>query len=405
MRQAKLVCPSPISGADRVTAADVTGTSGRVTVTTGGEESTLQVPEAGTSTTRARGASVLATGKDLAPGLLAARSGEEPQVGTACREPRSEQWFTGVAAGPERSSVLELVNPDQGPAVVDVTVLGPTGELDVPRLRGVRVDGGERVRLDLADLAPTTRTLSLKVSVTRGRAASFVTDRTRPVGGGEASNEWLPPQDEPRRTNVLLGLPRGSGGRTLVVANPGTGEVRVGIRVVTGESSFAPTDADELAVPPGSTAELNLGQVLGEATGDGAAGLVVESPEPVTATLRTTAEGDLSHTVSGTGIGSAAAIVPGPASRLVLSSGGESGTATVRTYGADGRELGEGRVEVDAGSATTTRLAERVAVVRVEADPAVVAAVVADGAGHVVRPVDQERRSRLVPAVRPGQPS
>ncbi|WP_442940283.1 DUF5719 family protein [Nocardioides sp. B-3] len=52
----------------------------------------------------------------------------------------------GVGAAPEHSSTLELVNPDGGPAVADVTVLGPSGPVDVPALRGVTVPGGRTMR-------------------------------------------------------------------------------------------------------------------------------------------------------------------------------------------------------------------------------------------------------------------
>ncbi len=404
VRQASLVCPSSLPGAARVTVADPRGGSGEVETTLDDDRATLSVPGGGTTERRARGPVVLTAGAELAPGLLAARDGGSPLRGIGCTVPRAEQWFTGVAAGPERSSVLELVNPDRGPAVVDVRVLGPRGELEVPRLRGVRVDGGQQVRLDLAELVPTPRTLSLAVSVNRGRAASFVTDRSRPLGGS-ATSEWLPPQAEPRRANLLAGLPRGDGPRTLVVANPGADEARVGLRVLTGDSSFAPTGAEEVRVPPGSTAELDVGQVLGGAVRDGAAGLLLSSPQPVTATLRTTAGEDLAHTVSGPGVREAAALVPEAASRLVLAAAEEPTTVTVHTVGPGGRELGAEQVEAAADRAATLRVPERVALVRIEAERPVVAGLVADGAGQVVRPLDEEPRTRVVPVVRPGQPS
>lgn len=404
VRQASLVCPASLPGTATATVADPTGASGEVDTTLGGDRSTLPVPGGGTTEVRATEPVVLSAGEELAPGLLAARDGGSPLRGIGCTVPRAEQWFTGVAAGPERSSVLELVNPDRGPAVVDVRVQGPGGELDVPRLRGVRVDGGQQVRLDLAELVPTPRTLSLSVSVNRGRAASFVTDRSRPLGGS-ATSEWLPPQAEPRRANLLAGLPRGDGPRTLVVANPGSDEARVELRVLTGDSSFAPTGAEEVRVPPGSTAELDLGRVLGEAVRDGADGLLLSSPQPVTATLRTTAGDDLAHTVSGPGVREAAALAPEADARLVLAAEEEPTTVTVRTIGPGGRELGAEQVEAAAGRAATLRVPERVALVRIEAERPVVAGLVADGAGRVVRPLDQEPRARLVPVVRPGQPS
>ena len=45
---------------------------------------------------------------DLAPGLLGLRSGVAPLTAQDCSVPSSEQWFTGVGAGADHDSVIEL---------------------------------------------------------------------------------------------------------------------------------------------------------------------------------------------------------------------------------------------------------------------------------------------------------
>ena len=68
---------------------------------------------------------------------------------SAARRPRRVAWFTGVGSGAGHTSVLELVNPDSGTAIADVTVYGRSGVVDADELRGVSVPGGTSVRLDL----------------------------------------------------------------------------------------------------------------------------------------------------------------------------------------------------------------------------------------------------------------
>ena len=74
--------------------------------------------------------------------LLAARFQPDGLAATECALPRPDYWFTGVGADADHASVLQLANPDTGPAVADVTVLGRTGPIDVPELRGLTVQGG-----------------------------------------------------------------------------------------------------------------------------------------------------------------------------------------------------------------------------------------------------------------------
>ncbi len=194
----------------------------------------------------------------------------------------ADQWFTAVGAGATHDSVVELVNPNAGPAIADITVRSPTGVVDVPALRGVSVPGGTstsaRPRPDRA--APGE--LSLEVHTSRGRLAVHVVDAYDELGTGTSGQDWLPAQPEPATTNLLLGLTGGAGERTLVAGQPGR-------RRGAGHGQGGHPDVRRSRRPassrsgsrPDSTAAVSLDDVLAQAAKDGATGLLVESTGPV----------------------------------------------------------------------------------------------------------------------------
>ena len=146
--------------------------------------------------------------------------------------------------------MLELVNPDPGPAVADITLIGPRGPVDAPSLRGITVPGGRSLRLDLAREIPMRGELAAHVVVSRGRLGVYAADSFDELGRGEAGVDWLAAQ-QPGEDLLLLGLPAGTGTRALVLANDGDDEVRAVVRVVTKDSAFRPQGLDDVRVPPG----------------------------------------------------------------------------------------------------------------------------------------------------------
>ena len=282
-----LTCPSSLDDTGDVSVASATGLAGQVEVTQSGAASTTEVDvpadRPATADAGSRGLTVRGV-DDMAPGLLASRQGEGPAA-VSCRAPVSEQWFTGLGAAARHSSVLELVNPDPGPAVADITVIGARGPVDAPSLRGITVPGGRSLRLDLAQEIPMRGELSAHVVVSRGRLGVYAADTFDELGRGDAGTDWLAAQ-EPGVDLLMLGLPTGTGTRSLVVANDGVDEARVVIRVVTKDSAFRPEGLDDVTVPPGSVTRVPLSAILGAAVRDGALGVQVESTHPVTATLQ-----------------------------------------------------------------------------------------------------------------------
>ncbi|MEO5853476.1 MAG: DUF5719 family protein [Nocardioides sp.] len=348
------------------------------------------------------GATVVTGEDDWAPGLFAARLGVGAAV--ACEAPAPEAWFTGVGARPQHSSVVELVNPDPGPAIADLAVLAPSGPLDVPAVRGIRVPGRSSIQLDLAQIVPRRTELAVQVVVSRGRLVSAVWDTVAELGAGPAESDWVPTQAAPATSGLLLGLPTGPGSRQLTIANGGTDEARVDVRIVAPESTFDPEGIDEIRVPPGSIQSISLDAVLAPEVRAGATGLLVEATHPVSASVRSSVGGDLSHTVAATPVRrQAAAAVPLGRARVVLAGADSPGVATVVSRAAGGRSLREDKVELGPDRSTTVRLPARTDFVSVELGrtTAVVSLVTQGPDGATVTPLREMVVSGLVPDVRP----
>ena len=408
VRQADLVCPAA-TGRGSVVATGPAGEldEGSAGVDRGGRgRATTDVrlrSDAVTTIEGRAGALFVRASGDLAAQLLAARFQPRGSAAVQCPLPRTTYWFTGVGADADPASVLELANPDSGPAVADVTVLGRQGVLDVPELRGLTVPGGRSVEVDLARAVPTTSELALRVVVSRGRLGAAVRDEVPALGTRTATRDWLPAATGPAAEQLLVGLAPGRGRDTLTLANPGDDEARVEVRVVTTDAAFVPEGLEEVAVAPGSVESVRLTSRLRDQIRDGALGVMVSSTAPVTAGLASVVEGDLSHApVVAREDSAMTALVPPGDSSVVLAASEGTGVAVVAAYD-DGRLLGEERVELAVGAGGRVELPARTSLVRVTPRrTAVAAAVVTTGAGATIVPLGDLVRTALVPGVRPG---
>ena len=412
---ATLTCPAALPG---TTAVSLTTVAEGVdaTVTAGSGDAGQDVPlRSGRVSTFDADKAVPISGEDeAAPGLLAARVSTDEHAAVTCPAPEPVQWFTGVGAGPAHASVLELTNPDAGTAVADITVLGRDGQVDVPRLRGVSVPGGTSVRLDLAAIVPRTDELAVEVLSTRGRIGATVDDRLDKIGSVPLTEDWLPGQAAPARQNVLLGLPPDSGSRVLVVANPGDDEARVQLKVVGPQSVFAPEGVGELRVPPHSTVQRNVSDIVKAGKGD-ALGFVVDASAPVTAAVRSYVHQDLSHATAGTPFSDPATVLvaaePDRGNRaaerqVVLAAASSAGTVTVVTRDGDGKQLSSKELEITPGRALRVSVPAGAEQVSVAPSRTAVTGVVVTSAqaGATVQPLTVPVTSGLVPDVRPGLP-
>jgi hypothetical protein len=296
-----------------------------------------------------------------------------------------------------------LVNPDPGPAVADVTVLGARGAVDAPSLRGITVPGGRSLRLDLAREIPLRGELAARVAVSRGRLGVYAADSFDQLGSGDAGVDWLAAQ-QPDTSLTLLGLPTGRGSRSLVVANDGENEARVVVRVVTKDAAFRPESLDEVRVPPGTVRRVALSSILGSAVKDGAIGVQVEATRPVTATLRSFVDGDVSHTVPLPPVTDATQVVVPEGQGIVLLAADEVGSAEVVSQLADGgRKVAA--VDLAPGRTAVVRLPRGAVLAQVTPTGAPVRGVlVVQDQGAAVIGLHELVRTGLVPDLRPALP-
>jgi hypothetical protein len=332
---------------------EVTEGGGTLTVTTGEEPArevgagdrgavrTLEAPAAGAALV------VAATGEHAAgrATFQVDRSPDDALVGVQeCRPPRSRWWFTGGGAGLDHRSRLVMANVDPGPAVVDVVVHGPDGLVDSIDTRGITIGPGDVRTIDLVEVAPQTDELAVHVESSRGRVVAGLADAFAASPAATPGREWVPDQAEAARVVRLAPLPRGADRRTLVLANPTDREALVDVEVSGESGAFAPTEVAQVRVPPGSVVTADLGQVVGE----DASAVVLRSPVPVTATVRSDDGADVSYAAAVPLLtGPAAAVLAdGTRAGVHLTAGDDGGTATVTAYAADGSEVDSAELEV-----------------------------------------------------------
>jgi hypothetical protein len=414
LTSATVVCPGPAPGSPDGWVSTGSDASGDLEVSTDGQKSSVPVSTGAVTRLPDGGSSVIQGSDDLAPGLLGLRSGTAPLSVQDCSVPASEQWFTGVGAGAAHDSVIELVNPDSGRADADITLYGARS-FTVRKLHGITIPAHRTVSLDLGRIVPRRLLLTAQVQVSRGRLAVHVLDSRTNLVDHRVRREWLPRQDAPALDNRLIGLPTGSGTRTLQVANPGEDVVRAKVRIITGDTTFTPAGLDTLSIQPGTTQALSLTKVLEKALGDGAVGVQVLADAPVTASVLTDLGTDQAITVPDSVIkAEAATLLPvapaahqGKAQTPVVAklyvAADSAGAATVTAYDATGQKLLGQRVGQQEGHTVAVALPKGTAFFRVVPQGTLIrAAVVLTGDGASVVPLHELLTQGLVPQIQPG---
>lgn len=397
-----VVCPGSFGAGDEL-AVGAAGT-GEISV---GERS-ASLPADGAVIAPAGGDPVVITASDAAaPGLVATRSSTSPVAAAACISPRADQWFTGLGAGPAHNSYVVLVNPNPGPAVADLTVLGDAGPIDVPALRGIAVPGHDTQVIDLGSVMPTQSALALHASVERGQVAVSVRDRAAHLIGDSYDEDWLPAQGAPSRDALLLGLGDGHGSRLLTVANPTDREVTATVRLVSGNSVFTPDDAPTLDIGPQSVSRVDLAHILGSPKAHGVVGVEVVASGTVTTSLRSLVDGDLSLITRSSSTGTATTVVvPRGAKDLVVAGADGVGALTVVSRDAAGKQLASKRVAISPQQGVTVPLPS--GAVRVDVTPERTSfrgsVLVHGDHGIAVVPLRMPRLTSRVPFVKPGMP-
>ncbi len=270
---------------------------------------------------------------------------------TGCAAPRAEWWFTGAGAGLDHSSTLLLANVDAGPAVVDLRVLGPDGEVDTAVARGMALEPHSTRRVELAGVAPQTDELALEVNASRGRVVAAVSDSLASEPGAPAGREWLAGAEGPARTLLLTGVLRTARTRTLLVANPSDREASVDLAVSGRDGIFTPTGVRPVTIPPGATRTVDVTSAV--PSGEPVA-VRLRSPVPVLAALRSVGRADHAYAVPGGPVvgAAAAALVDGARADVQLTAAGSAARASIAALDERGRRVGGTTLSV---AATATR--------------------------------------------------
>ncbi len=323
---------------------------------------------------------------------------------TSCAAPRSQWWFTGAGAGLDHSSSLLLTNVDPGPAVVDIRVLGPNGQVETVATNGLTIPPRSVKRIELSSVAPQTDELALSVHAGRGRVVAAVTDAFSPRPSEQPGQEWLAGTDLPSRTLRLAGLPATSDSSTLLVANPSELEAVVEVQVAGKSGSFAPSGLDAITVAPGAVEQVDLGRLLPKNEG---VALRLRSRVPVVASVRSTDGGDHAYAEPVTPlVGPATApLVPGADASVQLTAGAVGTKVHLAAYTATGKRV-DGRTLTLGATATQVwspkKGAAYVMVTPATGDGTVHGAVVYSGAGLASVPLTALPVRVERPTVSPG---
>ena len=256
------------------------------------------------ATLGADGVGVLVDGQGrLAQGLWASVSskatrGESAGLAVAgCLAPRPEYVFTGLSERQGQHAQIQLVNPDQVEARVDLELYDTDGPVpDTESRRGISVPGGDRRTLDLDELAAGSSVLAARVGVSTGRVAAFALQSAQ-VGETTGGTDWAAP-GAIATSLVLPGVTPSAGGVRLAIATLGPNSGTAMIEVIDTTGSHRPAGHETVRLSPGEVSEVDLSDVF-----DGEA-----------ASVRVTADVELTAGLSmtaGRGLTSGAAPRPG----------------------------------------------------------------------------------------------
>ncbi|WP_433499835.1 DUF5719 family protein [Sphaerimonospora sp. CA-214678] len=303
---------------------------------------------------------VAATGS-MAPGLESAQTARETSgtqrglAGVRCVEPGAETWFVGP--GPAGADVrLHLANADAAPADVSLMIYSGEGPVLSERGSGVILQPGEHQVIDLRDVAPSPLVMALRVSTGNGRVAAAVK-----VSFGEGKGvDWLPAAAAPATTVVVPGIPGTAGRRELYVAAPGEEDTVVQVKAVLKDGFYALKNKEDVDVPAGSTATMDLTTGVG---GQPAA-LVLTSDVPIVAGMVMTGTGsslDVAFTAGAQPIDLGSVVADGrtsrkQTSRLVLSAPFAAGAVRIRILPTKGTAPEPMDVPVPAGRTREIKL-------------------------------------------------
>ncbi|HEY9291979.1 MAG TPA: DUF5719 family protein [Microlunatus sp.] len=293
-------------------------------------------------------------------------SGEDRGLSLApCTGPVVDQWFTGLGATDGLRSQLVLNNPDDKQAEVDLTFLGPDGELSVPGASGLIIPAGRSRTLSLQDLLDNVDgDVTVRVHASVGRVSAMARDLRSASDHAPTGADWHPASVAPTTQQVIPAVPGGPGARKLIISNPGERRANVKIEVLGPDGPFTPAGVGETSVEAQSVVEVEISKGLAGQIGT----VRVSSDQKVVSAVRSERTGkskpnDIAINTAQpaiTTLGLApAAVVDGSETELAISNGGTKvADADVSLINMDGVSLYHERIPVAPGASVERRVTQ-----------------------------------------------
>ncbi|MCW2771181.1 MAG: hypothetical protein JWR27_2614 [Aeromicrobium sp.] len=363
--QTTYACPT--GSAITVAAGQVAaGTSATATVLPDGSTEDGLADSSTWRTQRVAGEGVIVQQKGRSSGAVGYFSGRAAGAGGGglavgqCPGVADDSWLLGLGSGEKHLSTLVLTNLADTPAIADLTLWGKQGRIEAVDAQGVVVEPRSVLRVPVADLAAGESELAVQVHRRRGSLSVVADDAAT---GSFTGTEPISATASPRREQVVSGIVEGTGGRTLLILNPGSATARVGVDVIGPKSTFTPSGLDKVRVPAGAVKVVTVPK----SAGPDEQALRLTSDRPVSATVRMSpGSKDYAYAKSAPAL-TGPAVVPIDLGtqldepELVLSAPGRAASVEVVTYAADMARLSSTRVAVAAGTTRTVTVKGRAA--------------------------------------------
>lgn len=282
----------------------------------------------------------------------APKSGGGGLVVGSCPSIVDDAWLMGLGSGNKHFSTLILTNLAASPAVVDLSLWGPDGEIDAVNAEGVVIEPFSVNRIRLDSLAAGESELAVHVHRRRGSISVVANDTSTSTSKG---TEPVSAMGAPGREQIVPGLVGGTSGRTLMVLNPGGSAARVDVEVIGPKGTFTPSGLDQIKVEAGTVRAIPLP----ESAGPDEQALRVTSDRPVSATVRMAPTADDYAYAEAMPALTGPAVVPvdlGAAStgapRLVLTAPNKAASVELQSFAADMTPLDTTSVVLPAGTTT-----------------------------------------------------
>lgn len=300
-----------------------------------------------------------------------------------CAPVIEDAWFLGLGSADRRSSTIRLANLSASPAIADLSLWGPEGQIDAIDATGIVLDPFEVRRIPVADLAAGEPLMALRVERRRGVLAASVIDASTATSSG---TEPLEATRAPAKEQVVPGVTGGTRGKSLLLFNPGKRTARADVQVIGGDGPFASPGLQDLKVEPGTIRQV----AVPASAGRGQQGFQVTSDQPISTSIRAAGTDDFLSMEAGLPL-DGPALVPVrlgravTAPRLLLTAPDAAARLTLTAYDASMRELRTADVSLAASTSQvvdTRRVAAGAAYLVVEAKGTILGAATYSGDGR-----------------------